>query len=261
MWRVLVILLFSFSAYGSEWIESNAIKNSFDYASVSGAFVYYDRSNERYVFHNRDRLSKRFIPASTFKIPNALIGLSLGVVGSVDELLPYGGAPQRVKSWENDMSLKQAIKISNLPIFQELARRIGVEKMQAEIEKMAYGNSTIGTDIDRFWLDGPLKISAVEQVEFLSTLAESELPLSQHAQRATHDILLLESIGDCHLFAKTGWLANASPGIGWWVGWVDNKGHIVSFALNMDILVKNDAKKRVGLGKRILSESGIWPCS
>jgi len=260
MWRMLILLFISVSVNGSEWTESATIEKRFIESNVSGAFVIYDRRNDLYVIHNTGRAKKRFMPASTFKITNALIGLSLGVVETVHEVLPYGGSPQRVKSWEKDMGLKDAIKVSNLPVFQELARRIGVKQMQLAIEKLSYGNASIGSEVDRFWIDGPLKISAVEQAEFLTKLAESELSLPLNVQQSVREILQLESSGDCRLYAKTGWTNMTDPDIGWWVGWIDNNGHIVSFALNMDMPVKSAGKKRISLGKNVLSDLGLWPC-
>ena len=38
--------------------------------------------------------------------------------------------------------------------------------MKKYLEAFHYGNREIGTQIDRFWLDGPLRTTALEQVEF-----------------------------------------------------------------------------------------------
>jgi beta-lactamase class D len=40
---------------------------------------------------NRERGEQRLSPASTFKVANVLIGLSLGAATSVDEVIPYTG--------------------------------------------------------------------------------------------------------------------------------------------------------------------------
>lgn len=77
----------------------------------------YDVAGETFTGHNRSRAETRFIPASTFKIPNLLIGLSVGVVKNVDEVLPYGGKPQPMKARKKDMGLRDAIKVSNVPIY------------------------------------------------------------------------------------------------------------------------------------------------
>ena len=92
-----------------------------------------------------------------------------------------------------DMGLRKAIAISNVPIYQELARRIGLERMKHYLKIFDYGNADTGEVVDRFWLDGPLKISALEQVEFLKKLVQEKLPISKEAQRDVKQILLLES--------------------------------------------------------------------
>src|SRR5690606_38824824 len=119
-----------------------------------------------------------------FKIPNTLIGLSVGAVSSVDEVLPYGGKPQPFKAWERDMSLRDAISASNVAIYRELARRIGLERMRDHVARIDYGSAEIGTKVDDFWLSGPLKISAVEQTLFLASLADSALPFPKGVQEA-----------------------------------------------------------------------------
>jgi len=66
------------------------------------------------------------VPASTFKIANTIIALETGVVKDENEIIPYGGRP--FKHWEKDMSMREAIALSAVPIYQELARRIGLER-------------------------------------------------------------------------------------------------------------------------------------
>ena len=42
------------------------------------------------------------------------------------------------------------------------------------LKSFEYGNADTGEIIDRFWLDGPLDISTLEQVEFLKKVAEEK---------------------------------------------------------------------------------------
>src|SRR5690606_26121045 len=153
------------------------------------------------------------------------------------------------KEWERDMSLRDGIKVSNVPVYQELARRIGLKRMQAAVEKLGYGNRDIGTVVDRFWLDGPLEISALEQVEFLRRLAAGDLPVSPQAEEAVREILLLESEGGRRLYGKTGWLMARQPDLGWFVGWVEKDGVRYPFALNMDLPSKDLGPVRVALAR------------
>lgn len=239
------------------WKESPEVGEIFRRAGLTGTFALYDVSAGTFTGHDRDRANVRFVPASTFKIPNSLIGLSVGAVRSVDEVLPYGGEPQFIKAWENDMGLRQAIALSNVAIYRELARRIGLERMRENVAKLDYGNGEIGAIVDRFWLDGPLKISAVEQARFLAKLAQGELPVPGPIQESVREIVLLEQGANWKLYGKTGWENAPGPGIGWWVGWVQKDGRIHAFALNVDMQQASDAGKRVEMGKASLKALGV----
>lgn len=254
---VIAVSLYAAKIFADDWQDSPAIGKLFADAGLSGTFVLYDSDANRLVGHDRVRAETRFVPASTFKIPHTLIGLSVGAVKSVDELLPYGGQRQPFEVWEHDMGLREAIKISNVPIYQELARRIGIERMRDELTRVGFGNVEIGDTVDDFWLLGPLKISAVEQAIFQIRLARGELPVSKEIQASVREIIKMESSGDWTLYGKTGWLNAPNPGLGWWVGWVEKQNRLYGFALNLDIGKANDAAKRIELGKASLRALGI----
>jgi len=258
--KIFFLLLITFStchSYGAEWSDNSEIEKIFMEANVEGSFVLYDVTEDHFTGYNSQRANKRYIPASTFKIANSLIGLTVGAVKNVDEILPYGGKPQFLKIWEKDMSLRDAIKISNVPIYQELARRIGHAAMREGLIKLEYGNAEVGTVVDRFWLDGPIRISAIEQAEFLARLALLKLPLSQDIQKSVIDIVKLEENVTSVLYGKTGWTTASDPGIGWWVGWVERSGKIYSFALNIDMNNIEEASKRIDLGMASLKALGL----
>jgi beta-lactamase class D len=244
-------------AQAAEWTESPDVAALFANVGVTGSFVVYDIDADRYLGYNRSRAETRFVPASTFKIANTMIGLSVGAVENVDEVLPYGGAPQPFRSWERDMSLREAIVLSNATIYQVLARRIGLERMRKNVAELQYGNSDIGTSVDTFWLEGPLEISAVEQTRFLARLVAGDLPFPQDVQRITREIVRLEQGEDWTLYGKTGWMNAPGSGVGWWVGWIEKNERAYTFALNIDILKSSDAGKRIELGKASLEAAGV----
>jgi beta-lactamase class D len=246
-------------AHAIDWHDSPEVAKLFDTAGLQGTFVLYDAAANRFSGHRRERAETRYIPASTFKIANSLIGLSVGAVQNVDEVLPYGGQPQRFKEWEQDMGLRTAIRVSNVPVYQELARRIGLERMRAGVHRLGYGNMEVGDVVDRFWLVGPLQISAIEQAQFLARLAQDQLPLSADIQAQVRSIAQLERGDDWILFGKTGWADTYEPDVGWWVGWVRKGDRVYSFALNVDMPNDGDAGKRIGLGKESLRVLGVLP--
>lgn len=239
--------------------ELPAIAQLFQNAGLDGTFVLLEADSGAAVGHDHERARQALVPASTFKIPHTLTGLASGAVGSVDEVLPYGGAPQPFPTWERDMSLRQAIELSAVPIYQTLARRIGADRMRAGLATLDYGNGRIGGAVDRFWLDGPLRISAIDQARFLVRLARGELPLPAAVQAATREIVALERRDGATLYGKTGWQNAPAAGVGWWVGWVDDGERIHAFALNLDVRTEQDAAQRVALGKVALALLGVWP--
>ncbi len=242
------------------WRQEPAVEILFRRAGRPGTFVLYDPERGLMRGHDRRRAETRFTPASTFKIANSLIGLAVGAVANVDEVLPYrSNDPPFSPAWEKDMGLREAMAVSNVPIYQVLARRIGLERMHQGVVRLGYGNEQIGPQVDRFWLRGPLAISAVEQTLFLNRLARTGLPFPTAAQRAVADITVVERGEGWVLHAKTGWQNGPGAGVGWWVGWVEKRERVYPFALNLDLGGRADADLRQSLGRAALKATGVLP--
>jgi beta-lactamase class D len=234
------------------------LKKHFDAQGVVGTFVLFDLTGDRMQVYDEARAKKRYAPASTFKIANALIGLDMGAVKDIDEVLPYGGKPQLFKHWERDMSLRDGMKVSSVPVYQELARRIGLARMEKAVKALDYGNAAIGDRIDRFWLGGPLEISAIEQTRFLARLTRGELPVKAEAMRSVKEMILQERTEAREVYYKTGWLFHHQRRLGWLVGWVVKDGRTYVFALNIDPASDQDTTKRWPLAKACLEALGRY---
>ncbi len=228
------------------------------FGATPGCFVLYDVTADRLLLVNPERAKTRYIPASTFKIANSLIALETGAVRDIDQVVPYGGRPQAFKAWEKDMPMREAFPASNVPVYQEIARRIGLPRMQAMLQRLDYGNREAGPVVDRFWLDGPLQISAVEQARFVTHLAQGRLPVSAASQAAVREIARIEARGGDVLYGKTGWVFGTQPQIGWWVGWVEREGRVYGFALNIDLQGEQDIGKRRQIGEAILRKLELF---
>lgn len=237
------------------WAENPDLGKHFATAGVTGTFILLDAGEERLHVFNPGRSSQRFLPASTFKVANALIALDTGAVKSLDEVIPYGGTKEYFKSWEKDMTIGQAMKVSNVAVFHTIAKRIGLETYREKLRQFDYGNADPGESMDqRFWLTGPLKISAIEQVEFLCKLTAGELDLKPTTFSNVRAMIEYEKAEDYAIYAKTGWAGPDEPQIGWWVGWVEKQNRIYPFALNIDIKQDEDAPKRMAIGKACLKD-------
>src|SRR4051795_8981422 len=157
-----------------------------------GTFVGYKTDDYLIIASDKERSGQAFLPASTFKIPNSLIALGTGVVGDPDkDVFKWDGVKRSIEAWNQDHTLRSAIAASAVPVYQEIARRIGAERMQKYLDAFEYGNRSIGGGIDRFWLTGGLRTSAFEQIDFVDRLRRGVLPVAKRSQEQVRDILPL----------------------------------------------------------------------
>lgn len=192
---------------------------------LRGTIAVYDAGRDELACARVELCTARRIPASTFKIANALIGLETGAVDGPAAPFPWDGVRRSIEDWNRDHTLASAMAASCLPCFQALARRIGRPAMDAWLAKLDYGDRRTDGVIDRFWIDGSLHISPLEQVDFLRRLDVHALPVSERARAVVRDILVNERRGERVLRAKTGWAAPHTPDeVGWFVGWVEGGG-------------------------------------
>src|SRR5258706_6652891 len=125
-----------------------------------------------------DECDRRTLPASTFKIPHALIALDTGVVTD-KTVLKWDGRKKDFPAWERDHTLDAAIKSSVVWFFQEAARSIGRDRELQHLRAFAYGSQTFEREVDSFWLNGDLTISPREQVAFLRRMYAYDLPIDK----------------------------------------------------------------------------------
>ena len=122
------------------------------------------------------RAQTPYVPASTFKMLNALIGLEHGKTTST-EVFKWDG--QSVVSLQGkDMTLGQAMQASAVPVYQEGTAHWSRPNAK-EVQRIGYGNQQIGTVVDNFWLVGPLQITPVPEVLFVESWPIHNSLLSQ----------------------------------------------------------------------------------
>jgi beta-lactamase class D len=195
--------------------------------------VLYDLNGNRYIRYNPEQCAERLLPASTFKIMSSLIGLEAGLIPDENYIIQWDGTHREIAAWNQDHTLKTAMQNSVVWYYQELARRVGREKMQYYIDAVGYGNEDITGQIDAFWLNGRLRISADEQVELLKRLYRGDLPFSERTIKIVKEILVLEEADTYHLSGKTGSGQAEGLYIGWFVGYVERQDHVYFFATNV----------------------------
>jgi beta-lactamase class D len=249
---IILFLLLVISA------SSQDMKKYFDEYDVKGSFVMYDLNSDKYFYYDSARCNTRFTPASTFKIPNTIIGLETGVIADENFVIKWDSTKSR-ETCDHDLTLKEAIKYSCVWYYKELARRVGAEKMQEMLNSFNYGNKDISNGVDKFWLEGSLKISQQEQIEFLKKLYKYELPVQKRSIDILKNIIVLDSNSNYIMRAKTGWGFENNTDIGWLVGWVEKAGSAYFFAINVETDKENPkfGEARMKITEKILKELGV----
>jgi beta-lactamase class D len=237
-------------------------KRHFRSLGVEGSILIYDASRDFTYQHNVQRNSTEFLPASTFKILNALISLETKVIPDDLTILTWDGIERKLPEWNRDLNMKEAMKLSAVWFYQVLARKVGHQRMQKWISQVAYGNQKIGTkeDIDKFWLSGQLRITPQSQIQFLRRLHNSNLPFSNRSMSIVKDMMIMEQTPDYTIRGKTGWTGftdNTMPQIGWYVGYLEKGKNVYFFATNIDIRTKTDPAARKELTRRCLHDLAL----
>ena len=207
------------------------------------------------------RSRQPMLPASTFKIPNSLIALETGVVVDPDkDVFKWDGVVRAYPLWNQDHTLRSAISASAVPVYQEIARRIGETRMQKYLAAFDYGNRNIGGGIERFWLSGDLRIDPLQQIEFIDKLVRGVLPLSPRTMDLGRDIMPVTRAGDAVIRAKSGLVGvdekSANPSVGWLVGWAEKRGSATVFALNLDAREPRHSASRMTIAQACLRDIG-----
>ena len=184
-------------------------------------------------------------PASTFKVPHALIALQTAVV-TPTTMVKWDGTPRDFATWRRDHTLESAIRWSVYPFFQHTARLIGRDRMKQSLGSLAYAADTFDGELTTFWNTGDLVVTPIEQVAFLRRLVGGKLPIdARHVEVVRQALRMpagqITNAAGTHTFAltwpksavvhaKTGNTTVNGERVSWLVGWVTLDGVDTVFA-------------------------------
>lgn len=159
-------------------------------AAHPGCFLLMDLETGKVTRNDTAKCAKRLPPASSFKVPHALIALETGVVKDVNQVRKWDGKKHEVEMWNQDQTLDTAMRRSALWFFQGTAKELGQKRMEEWLKRFRYGTADASGDITRFWLGGPLRVSPDEQLDFLARLYRGELPVRPEVAEAVKGTLV-----------------------------------------------------------------------
>lgn len=230
---ISIVLSFNLHAGDGDFkklYESNNIKGSILIESLDGSIKY------EYNVIDKDG----FVPASTFKIPNTLIILEEGLIKDLSEVIQWDGKKREYEPWNKNQTLKSAFQVSCVWCYQHYAKQISHEKYHDYLRRFNYGNGLTGEDIERFWLDGDLRMTIKDQINFLRKLYNETLPIKNKNIKTLKNIMLSENNETYKVWSKTGW----SGKDGWYVGYLTTKNETWFFANHIEVNNKSDLKLR-----------------
>ena len=189
----------------------------------------------------------RVTPASTFKIPLAVMGYEAGILTDMrTPVMTYqagdpdwGGA-----NWTRDTDPASWMRFSVVWYSQRITRRLGADTLSRYAQAFGYGNGDFSGDVgfdnglERAWIASSLRVSPREQTAFLRALLRDALPVQPTAMSHARALVESTEVRDWLIHGKTG---AAYPrradrsfdydrGWGWYVGWANNAERRLVFA-------------------------------
>ena len=238
---IVLIVLFLFTGCAvNNTKEDPSLEKYFKLNHVNGCFALFDNGTGVFTVYNMNRFrDSAYLPASTFKIVNALVGIETGRVKDSGTVIPWDGIIRVHPEWNQDLNMQNAFRYSAVPWFQELARRIGKDTMQHWLDTLGYGRSYrkpfITNNLDTFWLDNTVKVTGDEQLGLVKKLYFGQLPFQPRSQRIVRNMMKREENANYKLSFKTG-SATTSQGqsVGWITGFIEENNHPYFFVLQLD---------------------------
>lgn len=179
----------------------------------------------------------RVTPASTFKVPLAVMGFDSGFLTDAHApVLSYkvGDPDWGGVAWRQPTDPMRWLKYSVVWYSQRVTHALGAVRVTDYARKFGFGNADFsgdpgrGNGLDRAWIASSLRVSPYEQVAFLCRLIKHELPVAAQAISKAEEVVEVSPAGDgWQVHGKTGTAyprdasgaVDKAHGYGWYVGW------------------------------------------
>lgn len=214
------------------------------FRGINGTAVFYNPTLNQYKIYNSDLSTKRSSPCSTFKIMSAYIALSEKIVTPQNSVINWNQKNYEFSDWNKDMNIREAIRVSCVWYFRALIDKIPPRTIAAYLQKYQYGNQDISdwegnlntnaksSELKGFWIESSLKISPVEQVNFLAKLFGNG-----EKNTAVKNLKDFLSVSDTpvKIYGKTGLgIKDDLVQEAWFVGFYEKNNQDIYFAVRLD---------------------------
>lgn len=225
-----------------------------DYADMfkdyHACFILYNLHKNKVVseYNPQNYCNERIAPNSTFKVPLSLMAFDKEIINQ-NTVFQWDGVKGVLPEHDQNQTPATWIKYSVLWVSQQLAPQLGKSSISKYLADFNYGNQDFSGDagknngLTHAWLSSSLKISAIEQRDFLKRMLTNKLSLSESAVEHTTKNMYLGKLenGDDY-YGKTG---SGRHGVneresnpsklrdGWFVGFIDHNQERYIFISNL----------------------------
>jgi bla regulator protein BlaR1 len=258
------IPIFSVMAYDDQRYEFDGKRTIYEnlskyFAEYEGSFVLYDLQADQYRIYNENNSTLRVSPNSTYKIYSALFALESNVITRENSTMKWNGKHYPYDSWNQNQNLSTAMKSSVNWYFQDLDKKVHLNKIQHYLNQINYGNNNLSGGLSQYWIESSLKISPIEQVQLLKAFYRNEFGFKNKNVQTLKEVIQLEEKNDAHLSGKTGTgSVNGKNVNGWFIGYVETKKNTYFFATNIQNENNSYGSKAAEITKSILRDKAIY---
>lgn len=210
------------------------------FAEREACFTISDFNNGKVIAeYNSLRCFKRIPPNSSFKIAASLMAFETGIFKDENLVIKWDGVKRDRPEINQDLTPMTFMSTSAKWITEWIMPQLGEKKIQAFLEQYNYGNKDFSGGMKTAWVTSSLKISAHEQVNFLTNFWNGKLA-SDRATNLTKKVMFIKKLGNAELYGKTGTGCVEGQGcmekpgkmFGWFVGVLKNGDKTYVFAGN-----------------------------
>ena len=215
-------------------IDSSVVK-MMDSAGVVGSFALLENGTGKFTIanlsHYKDSASS---PLSSFFILPTLIALDKGIIN------------HNQATW---------VSMDSTAYYQNIITQIGRQEILKNIDSIHYGKGVVSANLNEFWKDGSLKITADEQLGFIKKLFFKDLPFQKRSQEIFKKMMIKEENSNYTLsyLPATDSLTNNT----WVLGYEEENTHIYFFVLHTTGKTAAASNNSVILLKKILLQQGF----
>ncbi len=215
-------------------IDSSIVK-MMDSAGVVGSFALLENGRGKFTIanlsHYKDTASS---PLSSFFILPSLIALDKGIIN------------QNQASW---------VSMDSIPYYQKIITQLGRQEILKAIDSIKYGKGLVSANMNEFWKDGSLKITADEQLGLIKRAYFKELPFQKRSQEIFKKMMVKEDNSNYKLSYLTA--SDSTTNNTWVIGYEEENTHIYFFVLHTTSKTATATNNSVALLKKILLQQGF----